>query len=181
MFKFYKKLIEWDECEAYFDLKLENYSYNNNIYSFDFTIRCVNTNILHDEDSWPEEYNNILKELFGITTYIYPLFIANINFSVHENDIIISNDTIYFNMNELKNYNCETIDVRLYKCNSNEVEISNIIASEDITSLLMNHSKGKEMIDHLKNTEIFYNSKPGYGEDTFPNSYSTNGLEYIEE
>lgn len=177
MYKILSKPLKWVEDESFFELQLKSQTYNNGIYSFIFTAKGTNSYVITDEDY--EEYAKIFEELFP-NMYIEPVLTATIRFDINENDIIVS-DTLSFKMNKLQRYNIEVIDVQLYKSDVNTREISEVINKENVTSTLMSHNKSKEILNYLKNEEIFCNLIPGYGSDVFPSYWTNNGFEFEEE
>lgn len=178
MYRISSKPLKWLEETASVELQLKNQTYNNGVYSFIFTAKIMHTDsdILYDDE---EVYFKVFKELFP-NTHIKVVVTATIKFDINENDIIVS-DTLFFNMNKLQRYSIEVIDVQIYKSDFDIIEISEVINGENVTSTLMSHSKGKEILSDLKNEEIFFNLIPGYGSDTFPCEYTDNGFEFKEE
>lgn len=179
MYKISSKPIEWVEEESFFELQLKNQTYNNGVYSFTFIVKGANSYLITDEDH--KEYTKVFEELFP-NTHIEPVLTATIKFDVNENDIIVS-DTLSFNMNKLQRYSIEVIDVQLYKSDVHTKEISEVINKENVTSILMGHSKSKEILSYLKNEEeTFYNLMPGYGsDDVFPSYSYHGGFEFEKE
>lgn len=177
MYNISKKPIELVICNSFFELQLQNYSYNNEIYSFNFTIKGSNFFIISREDD--KEYYKVFEELFP-NTHIEPVITANISFDIHEKDIIKSNK-LSFKMNKLEKYKIEVTDIQLYKADIlSDRDISSIIENENVTSSLLQHPNSKEIIAYLSDPEYtFYNFMPGYGNDVFPEE-SSEGFDFEE-
>ena len=196
MLKFSKKPINYCEgraSETSFKLQIDDYSYNNGIYKINCTVMSADPYLVNEEDEfWPKEYAEIFHEVFKednaafcsanhSAIYAIPVITAKISFSVPETGVIkTDDDTIHFKHDNMDNFNLEIVDVKLHNIDGDN-DINSILATTDLTSALLNHPKGKEIIDYFKGCdETFYSLMPGYGEDLFPNQW-TEGFEYTEE
>lgn len=179
--------------EIYYKIKVNSSTCNNNIYKIDLSIQEANMYYATSEE---EDCGGISKENFNALCEIFelmntpntfgpkisciPVYAYHITFCINENDIYIEDDTLFFK--NISNVTFETeCPIKIYVPNESVTDFDSLVSTGDKTSIVLNHSKGKDIIDEF--TTMFDNSElvepEGYG--GIENWVFNFGYEFIKE
>ena len=146
--------------EVYYKIKVNSSTYNS-VYKIDLSVQEANMYLATSEK---EECGGISEENFKALCEIFklmntpntfgpkisciPVYAYHITFCVNENDLYIENDKLFF-----KNISDVTFEaegpVKIYIPNESVTDFDNLVATGDKTNIVLNHSKGKNILDEL--------------------------------